>query len=58
MSINPGSSGGGLVTLRGRLVDIDTAIIAPAGGDTRTGFAVPRSMADALIGLLIEYGEV
>ncbi len=32
-SINPGNSGAALVTADGRLVGINTAIIAPAGGN-------------------------
>jgi Do/DeqQ family serine protease len=57
-SINPGNSGGALVTADGRLVGINTAIIAPAGGNVGIGFAVPLSMASAVMNQLIEHGEV
>lgn len=57
-SINPGNSGGALVTAEGRLVGINTAIIAPAGGNVGIGFAVPISMASAVMRQLIEHGEV
>ncbi|WP_244561452.1 DegQ family serine endoprotease [Ensifer aridi] len=57
-SINPGNSGGALVTTDGRLVGINTAIIAPAGGNVGIGFAVPISMASAVMKQLIEHGEV
>ena len=57
-SINPGNSGGALVDLRGRLVGINTAILAPSGGNVGIGFAVPINMARAVMDQLIEYGEV
>ena len=57
-SINPGNSGGALVDLRGRLIGIDTAILAPSGGNVGIGFAVPINMARAVMDQLIEYGEV
>lgn len=57
-SINPGNSGGALITLDGRLVGINTAIIAPSGGNVGIGFAVPANMAEAVVGQLIEFGEV
>ncbi|MFK7858133.1 MAG: DegQ family serine endoprotease [Granulosicoccus sp.] len=57
-SINPGNSGGALVDLDGRLVGINTAIIAPAGGNVGIGFAVPTNMAQAVMEQLLEYGEV
>ncbi|MEM7079232.1 MAG: Do family serine endopeptidase [Pseudomonadota bacterium] len=57
-SINPGNSGGALVDLRGRLVGINTAIIAPSGGNVGIGFAIPANMVRAIMEQLIEYGEV
>ncbi|WP_411032780.1 DegQ family serine endoprotease [Shinella sp. BYT-45] len=57
-SINPGNSGGALATADGRLVGINTAIIAPAGGNVGIGFAVPIDMASAVMKQLIEHGEV
>jgi len=46
-SINPGNSGGPLVDVRGRLVGLNTAIIAGAQG---LGFAVPsRAVEEAVI---------
>ena len=57
-SINPGNSGGALVTLNGELIGINTAIIAPAGGNVGIGFAVPINMARSVMDQLIEYGEV
>lgn len=57
-SINPGNSGGALVNLRGELVGINTAIIAPAGGNVGIGFAIPTEMTENVMQQLIEHGEV
>jgi serine protease Do/serine protease DegQ len=57
-SINPGNSGGALVDLRGRLLGINTAIIAPSGGNVGIGFAIPSNMVQAIMRELIEEGEV
>jgi len=57
-SINPGNSGGALVDLNGHLVGINTAIIAPSGGNVGIGFAIPVNMARASMMQILEYGEV
>jgi Do/DeqQ family serine protease len=57
-SINPGNSGGALIDLRGRLVGINTAILAPGGGNIGIGFAVPINMARAVMEQILKYGEV
>jgi len=57
-SINPGNSGGALVNLRGELVGINTAIIAPSGGSVGINFAIPINMVLKLKPQLVEYGEV
>jgi Do/DeqQ family serine protease len=57
-SINPGNSGGALIDLRGRLVGINTAILAPGGGNIGIGFAVPINMARAVMEQIVKYGEV
>jgi Do/DeqQ family serine protease len=57
-SINQGNSGGALVNLRGELVGINTAILAPGGGNIGIGFAIPINMAQLLTRQIIEYGEV
>lgn len=57
-SINPGNSGGALVNLRGELVGINTAIIAPAGGNVGIGFAIPTEMISNIMAQLIAHGEV
>lgn len=57
-SINPGNSGGALVAYSGELLGINTAIIGPSGGSVGIGFAVPASIARAVMNQLIEHGEV
>ena len=57
-SINPGNSGGALVNLAGELVGINTAIIAPAGGNVGIGFAIPSNMAEASMQQILEHGKV
>lgn len=57
-SINPGNSGGALVDLGGALVGINTAILAPTGTNVGIGFAIPANMVRAIMGQLIEHGEV
>jgi serine protease Do len=54
-SINPGNSGGPLLDLSGRVVGINTAIVAGGRG---IGFAVPIDMARGVIDQLREDGEV
>ncbi len=56
--INPGNSGGALVDLHGQLIGINTAIVAPTGGNVGIGFAIPINMARLAMEQIIEYGEV
>jgi len=57
-SINPGNSGGALLNLRGELVGINTAIVAPGGGNVGIGFSIPINMALQIKDQLVQYGEV
>ncbi|HEY3700236.1 MAG TPA: DegQ family serine endoprotease [Spongiibacteraceae bacterium] len=57
-SINPGNSGGALVNFKGELIGINTAIIAPGGGNVGIGFAIPVSMAKNSADQILKYGEV
>jgi Do/DeqQ family serine protease len=57
-SINPGNSGGALVTLNGELAGINTAIIAPGGGNVGIGFAIPANMASQIMEQIVKYGRV
>lgn len=53
--LNPGNSGGPLVDTRGRVVGVNTAIIAMAQG---LGFAVPSNTAQWVVGELLAHGQV
>lgn len=57
-AINRGNSGGALVNLKGELVGINTAIVAPTGGNVGIGFAIPSNMMKNLVDQLVQYGEV
>ena len=57
-SINQGNSGGPLFDLKGKVIGINTAIIAPgASGSIGIGFAIPSNPASKVIAQLIKYGE-
>ena len=57
-SINQGNSGGPLFNLKGEVVGINTAIIAPGqSGSIGIGFAIPANAASKVIDQLINYGE-
>lgn len=58
LSDDPGNSGDARVTADGRLLGINTAIIAPAGGSVGIDLAVPIAMASAVMKQPIEHGEV
>ncbi len=57
-SINPGNSGGALVNLRGEFIGMNTAILAPSGGNVGIGFAIPSNMVITIMQSLVEHGEV
>ncbi len=57
-SINPGNSGGALVNLRGEFIGMNTAILAPTGGNVGIGFAIPSNMITTIKASLIKHGEV
>ena len=54
-ALNPGNSGGPLVDARGRVVGINTAIIAVAQG---IGFAVPAATAQWVLTEILTQGRV
>jgi len=57
-SINQGNSGGPLFNLDGKVIGINTAIIAPgSSGSIGIGFAIPSNSASKVIDQLIKFGE-
>jgi serine protease Do len=57
-SINPGNSGGPLLSLEGKIVGINSAIASKAGGSEGIGFAIPSTMASAVLDALVKNGRV
>jgi 2-alkenal reductase len=56
-AINPGNSGGPLVDSAGRLIGVNTAIIAPSGTFAGVGFAVPVDTVNRIVPALIRDGR-
>jgi serine protease Do len=56
-SINQGNSGGPLFDMFGKVVGINTAIIARGGSSLGIGFAVPGNLAAPVVRQLTEFGE-
>jgi serine protease Do len=56
-SINQGNSGGPLFDMNGKVIGINTAIIARGGSSLGIGFAVPGNLAKPVIDQLAEFGE-
>ncbi len=54
-SINPGNSGGPLINMNGKVIGINTMIIAGGQG---IGFAIPVNLADGIIKQLRDKGDV
>jgi serine protease Do len=57
-AINPGSSGGPLVDLEGKIVGINTAIASKSGDNSGVSFSIPANMVKRIAGQLIEKGAV
>jgi serine protease Do len=56
-AINQGNSGGPLFDMDGKVVGINTAIIARGGSSLGIGFAVPVNLAHPVVMQLSEFGE-
>jgi serine protease Do len=56
-AINQGNSGGPLFDMNGKVIGINTAIIARGGSSLGIGFAVPGNLAEPVITQLAEFGE-
>ena len=57
-AINPGSSGGAMVDLRGEVVGVTTAIASQDGGYQGIGLAIPSNLAVWVVDQLRTHGQV
>jgi serine protease Do len=57
-ALNMGNSGGALVTTKGLLVGITSAILSPSGAYAGNSFAIPVSIVKKVVDDLKEFGEV
>ena len=57
-AINPGNSGGPLLDSAGRVIGVNTAIIAPSGTSAGIGFAIPIDVVNRVVPELIGKGRV
>lgn len=57
-AVNPGNSGGPLVTTDGRLIGINSAIASPTGAYAGYSFTIPVNIVKKTIADLIKYGTV
>jgi 2-alkenal reductase len=56
-AVNPGNSGGPLIDSSGRLIGVNTAILAPTGSFTGVGFAIPVDTVNRIVPELIRDGR-
>jgi 2-alkenal reductase len=56
-AVNPGNSGGPLIDSAGRLIGVNTAILAPTGSFTGVGFAIPVDTVNRIVPELIRNGR-
>lgn len=57
-AINRGNSGGPLINMEGLVIGINSAIIAPTGGNVGVGFAIPSNIAKKVVSDLKTEGRV
>jgi serine protease Do len=57
-AINPGNSGGPLVNIRGEVIGINSAIASNTGLYSGYGFAIPITLAKAVMDDILEHGRV
>ncbi len=57
-AVNPGNSGGALVSSEGKLVGINTAIASETGQYAGYAFAIPSNLMKKVMNDLLKYGEV
>jgi len=57
-AVNQGNSGGALVSTDGKLIGINSAILAPSGTYAGYSFAIPVNLAKKIVNDIVEFGDV
>ena len=57
-AVNQGNSGGALVSTDGKLIGINSAILAPNGTYAGYSFAIPVNIAKKIVNDIVEFGDV
>ena len=57
-ALNPGSSGGALVDINGRLIGINAMFVSEGGGSERLGFAIPSRFVEFAYQIIRQHGKV
>jgi serine protease Do len=57
-AVNPGNSGGPLISLEGKVIGINAAIISQSGGSEGVGFSIPINTVKKIYTQIIEEGRV
>jgi S1-C subfamily serine protease len=57
-AINPGSSGGPLVNLKGEVIGLNTAIASHSGSNSGVAFSIPVNLVKRVLAQLLEKGSV
>lgn len=57
-SINPGSSGGALIDMKGKLIGINTALVGAVPASAGVGLSIPSNITKNIVEQLIKYGKV
>lgn len=57
-AVNPGNSGGALISMNGELIGINTAIFSRSGGSNGIGFAIPANMVRHVVSSALMGGEL
>ncbi len=57
-AVNPGNSGGPLVTTDGKLIGINSAIASPTGAYAGYSFTIPVNIVKKIIADIVKYGTV
>ncbi len=57
-AVNPGNSGGALVSTNGKLIGINAAIASPTGSYAGYSYAIPSNLVQKVTNDLIKYGDV